>query len=154
MESAAVESIVRYAPISESLATAGQPSEAQLEALAAVGFEVVINLALHDDSRYSLKDEEATVASFGMQYVHIPVQFAAPTRANLIAFFEAMERADKRKVFVHCAHNKRVPVFIALHRIAKQGWSQGAALGAMREVWQPDATWEKFIAQTLREEVV
>jgi hypothetical protein len=52
-------------------------------------------------------------------------------------------------VFVHCAHNKRVPVFIALYRIGKQGWSEATAFAAMREVWQPDATWEKFIAQAL-----
>ena len=154
MESAAVESIVRYSPVGELIATAGQPSEAQLEAVAAAGFQVVINLALHDDSRYSLKDERATVRRLGMEYVHIPVQFSAPTKANLIAFFEAMELVGGRKVFVHCAHNKRVPVFIAVHRVVKQGWSQSAALAAMREVWQPDATWENFIAQMLREEVV
>jgi protein tyrosine phosphatase (PTP) superfamily phosphohydrolase (DUF442 family) len=152
MNSAALESIVRYVPVSASLATAGQPSEEQLAAVAAAGFEVVVNLALHNDPRYSLKDEAATVASLGMQYVHVPVQFSAPSAADLTAFFGAMERAGPRKVFVHCAHNKRVPVFIALHRILKQGWIEAEALAAMREVWQPDATWEKFIAQALRHE--
>jgi uncharacterized protein (TIGR01244 family) len=153
MGAIALESIVRYSRVSESLATAGQPTEAQLEAVAAAGFEVVINLALHDDPRYSLQDERATVASLGMRYVHIPVQFAAPTRADLVAFFAAMEEAGERHVFVHCAQNKRVPVFLALYRIARQGWSQAAALAAMRELWQPDATWEKFIARSLRDEV-
>jgi len=152
-EATAIESIVRYARLSDSLATAGQPTEAQLEAVAAAGFEVVINLALHDDARYSLQDERATVALLGMWYVHIPVQFAAPTRADLVAFFAAMEHAGERRVFVHCAHNQRVPVFLALYRIARQGWSQAAALAAMRELWQPDATWEKFIAQSLPDEV-
>ena len=85
-----------------------------------------------------------------MQYVHIPVQFSAPCAVDLVAFFDAIEHAGPRKVFVHCAHNKRVPVFIALHRIIKQGWSEAEAPAAMREVWQPDATWEKFIAQALR----
>jgi len=152
MSSVTLESIVRYVPVSESLATAGQPSEEQLAAVAAAGFEVVVNLALHDDPRYSLKDEAATVASLGMQYAHIPVQFSAPSAADLTAFFGAMERAGSRKVFVHCASNKRVPVFIALHRIVKQGWSEAEALAAMREVWQPDATWDEFIAQSLRHE--
>jgi len=152
MNSVALESIVRYVPVSESLSTAGQPSEEQLAAVAAAGFEVVVNLALHNDPRYSLKDEAATVASLGMQYAHIPVQFSAPSAADLAAFFGAMEHAGSRKVFVHCAHNKRVPVFIALHRILKQGWIEAEALAAMREVWQPDATWEKFIAQALRHE--
>jgi len=149
MNTATLASIVRYVRVSESLATAGQPSEAQLELIAKSEFEVVVNLALHDDPRYSLKDETATVLSLGMQYVHIPVQFSSPTQQDLSLFFAAMERIGERRVFVHCAHNKRVPVFIALHRIIKQGWGASEALAAMRQVWQPDATWENFIAQSL-----
>lgn len=144
-----LESITRYLPLNDSLATAGQPTEAQLAEVAAAGFEVVINLALHNDPRYSLADEATSVAALGMHYVHIPVQFSAPTLADLTAFFDAMERTGRRKVFIHCAHNKRVPVFVALHRIAKQGWSEAAALAAMRDAWQPDATWEQFIAQAI-----
>jgi protein tyrosine phosphatase (PTP) superfamily phosphohydrolase (DUF442 family) len=74
MNSAAFESIVRYVLVSASVATADQPSEEQLAAVADAGFEVVINLVLHNDPRYFLKDEAATVASLGMEYVHIPVQ--------------------------------------------------------------------------------
>jgi protein tyrosine phosphatase (PTP) superfamily phosphohydrolase (DUF442 family) len=88
-----------------------------------------------------------------MEYIHIPVQFSAPTVANLAAFAAAMGRAGERKVFVHCAQNKRVPVFVALYRIIRRGWSESAALAAMHEVWQPDATWENFIVQALRPEV-
>lgn len=144
-----LESIVRYLPMNESLATAGQPTEEELAAVAAAGYAIVINLALHDDPRYSLKDEAATVAALGMEYIHIPVQFTSPALSDLTAFFAAMERAGSRKVFVHCAANKRVQVFIALYRIARQGWNEAAAFAAMRETWQPDATWEEFIAQAL-----
>jgi protein tyrosine phosphatase (PTP) superfamily phosphohydrolase (DUF442 family) len=144
-----LDAIVRYVPISASLATAGQPTEAQLALIAAAGFDVVINLALHDDPRYSLKDEAASAAALGLQYVHIPVPFSSPGQDQLEAFFAAMERLGERRAFVHCAQNKRVPVFIALYRIARQGWSRAAALGAMREVWDPDETWQKFIAQAL-----
>ena len=86
-----VQSITRYVALGPALASAGQPNEAQIAALAAQGFEVVINLALHDDPRYSLPDEAASVAAVGMDYVHIPVQFAAPNLSQLQAFFEAME---------------------------------------------------------------
>lgn len=147
--SSTLESITRYLPVSEALASAGQPSEAQLAAVAAAGFQVVVNLALHDDPRYSLKDEAATVAALGMEYVHIPVPFTSPAMADLTAFFCAMDAAGDRRVFVHCAHNKRVPVFIALYRIVRLGWSESTALAEMREVWQPDPSWERFIAQAL-----
>jgi len=51
----------------------------------------------------------------------------------------------------HCRHNKRVPVFVALDRIRRQGWERTAALGAMRKIWTPDATWQAFIERTLAE---
>jgi protein tyrosine phosphatase (PTP) superfamily phosphohydrolase (DUF442 family) len=61
------------------LLTSGQPSEEQLANAAHQGCAVVINLALHDDPRYSLRDEAGTVRGLGMNYVHSPVQFRAPT---------------------------------------------------------------------------
>jgi hypothetical protein len=50
---------------------------------------------------------------------------------------------------VHCRHNKRVPVFVALDRILREGWDRDSALGAMRQVWSPDDTWREFIERAL-----
>ena len=60
-------------------------------------------LALHDDPRYSLPDEPGTVKSLGLTYVHIPAQFSAPTKADLLGFFAAMEAHREEKVWVRCA---------------------------------------------------
>ena len=65
--------IYKVRAIDESLCTSGQPTVAQLQEIASAGFQTVINLALHDDPRYSLPDEAGTVRSLGMGYVHIPV---------------------------------------------------------------------------------
>jgi uncharacterized protein (TIGR01244 family) len=144
-----ITDITRFVALERNLASSGQPNEAQFLELAAVGFQLVINLALHDDPRYSLQDEPAAVAAAGMRYVHIPVQFSAPTLDDLQRFCAAMNEAGEAKVLVHCAHNKRVPVFIALYRIREQGWAKDAALLAMRAVWEPDAQWSAFIEQAL-----
>ena len=149
MNTESVESIVRFAALTPSLATSGQPTEGQLAAVARAGYEVVINLALHNDPRYSLPDEPGTVKSLGLEYVHIPVQFSAPTKADLQRFFAAMDAAQSRRVLVHCAHNKRVPVFLALYRILRLGWSREEAFVRMRELWQREAVWEQFLAESL-----
>src|SRR5258705_2468481 len=60
--------------IDESLLTAGQPNEEQLEDAARQGVKVVVNLALHDDPRYSLRDEAGSVRALWMAYGRIPVQ--------------------------------------------------------------------------------
>lgn len=147
--SAAVTAIYNYRPIDAQLATSGQPNEGQLAAIAAEGYEVIINLALHDDPRYSLKDETGTVRSLGLEYVHIPVKFDAPTTQELHAFFEAMERHAHRRVWVHCAANMRVTAFLGLFRVLRQGYSEERAFEPMRSVWKPNATWTAFIASQL-----
>lgn len=142
--------IYKVRAIDESLCTSGQPSVAQLREIATAGFTTVINLALHDDPRYSLPDEAGTVQSLGMRYVHIPVQFAAPTRANLVGFFAAMEAHEGQKIWVHCAANIRVSAFLGLYRVIKQGWGREQAFAQLHELWQePDEAWSSFIASAL-----
>ncbi|HTT38917.1 MAG TPA: protein tyrosine phosphatase family protein [Burkholderiales bacterium] len=149
MEEAQVSDIYNYRAVDALLSTSGQPTEDELRVVAREGFEVVINLALHDDPRYSLRDETGLVQSLGIRYVHIPVQFAAPTEADLDAFFAAMEQHRGRKILVHCAANKRVTAFLGLYRVIRQGWREEDAFALMHSVWQPDAVWSPFIAAML-----
>ena len=149
MTAARVTEILNYLRIDAALATSGQPSVDELGAVASDGTEVVINLALHDDPRYSLPDEAGTVSSLGMTYVHIPVKFDAPTEADLLAFFDAMERHQGKKLLVHCAANKRVTSFLGLYRVLRQNWDAEPAFAPMKEVWEPNPVWAAFIAAML-----
>lgn len=141
--------IRNYCLLNDKLATSGQPSEADFQAIAATGYQVVINLALHDDPRYSLADETATVEGLGMKYLHLPVQFSDPTEADLLAFFELMARHRGQKIWVHCAANWRVAVFVGLfHRII-EGWTEQDAFKLLHSTWQPNEVWSAFIAAML-----
>jgi len=147
--SGTVETIYNYRRASPRLVTSGQPTEAQLAAIAAAGFEVVINLALHDDPRYSLADEAGTVRGLGMDYFHIPVQFAHPTHGDFTVFAAAMQQNRHREVWVHCAANMRVTAFLGLYRVLHEGWEPARAFQPMHELWQPDEVWSAFIATML-----
>jgi len=149
MRPAEVSAIYNYRPVDSLLATSGQPTEGQLAAAAREGFAVVINLALHDDPRYSLRDETASVQSLGMEYVHIPVQFAAPREADAQAFFAAMEQHRGKKILVHCAANMRVSAFLGLYRVLEQGWQREEAFRVMDTVWKPNEVWSAFIERML-----
>ena len=142
-----VEEIYNYREVDATLATAGQPTEEQLFSVARDGFQVVINLALHGDPRYSLKDETASVTSLGMEYIHIPVDFQSPTESDLQKFFAAMDAHRQQKVLVHCAANKRVTAFVGLYRTIKLGWPVDKAFALMRSVWEPDPVWAAFIEE-------
>jgi uncharacterized protein (TIGR01244 family) len=148
-DSSLLTAIHNYRAVDETLATSGQPAQAQFASIAQAGFSTVINLALHDDPRYSLPDEAATVRSAGLTYVHIPVQFSAPTEADLVAFFAAMDAHRGEKIWIHCAANIRVSAFLGLYRVIKQGWATQPAFELMHGLWQVNEVWSTFIAQML-----
>jgi uncharacterized protein (TIGR01244 family) len=149
MTAARITDIVNFRRIDASLDTAGQPSEEELAAAARDGIEVVINLALHDDPRYSLRDEPATVKALGMRYIHLPVKFDAPTEQDLLAFFDAMDANAGKRILVHCAANKRVTAFLGLYRVIRQQWDRERAFEAMKTVWEPNENWAPFIRAML-----
>jgi protein tyrosine phosphatase (PTP) superfamily phosphohydrolase (DUF442 family) len=121
----------------------------ELAAVSRDGVEVVINLALHDDPRYSLPDERGTVTSLDMTYVHIPVKFDSPKEQDLLAFFAAMDTHEDKKMLVHCAANKRVTAFLGLYRVICQNWDVARAFAPMKQVWEPNENWSPFISAML-----
>lgn len=141
--------IYNYRQIAPALATSGQPDEQELAAIAAAGYEVVLNIALHDDARYSLADEEATVRALGMRYIHIPVQFDAPTPLDFDQFCQAMEDHGGARLWVHCAANKRVSAFLGLYWHLRKGMPLEEAFALQRDIWEPDEVWSRFIDQML-----
>lgn len=145
----ALAGIYNHRAIDDRLGSSGQPTVKQLGAIADAGYTTVINLALHDDPRYSLPDEAGTVAALGMRYVHIPVQFATPTRGDLKAFFDAMDAHRDEKVWVHCAANMRVSAFLGLYWLLREGRSRDEAFALMHDLWKPDAVWAAFIDDAL-----
>ena len=149
MDEEVLQGIYNYRRLTDLIATAGQPSEEELAAVARAGFEVVVNLALHD-VEYSLPDERRTVESLGMRYVHIPVVWERPLRSDLERFFEVMDALPGKRVFVHCAANKRVSVFMALYRQLRQDWPPDATRPDVLAVWQPDAVWRQFMEQMMQ----
>ena len=148
MEDEKSQSILNYRRLSEDVATAGQPLESQLEAVVRSGFEVVINLGLLGTD-YSLSNEKEVVKLLGLEYVHIPVQWGQPKSKDLDAFMKAMEANKGKKLFVHCAANKRVSAFMALYRVLALGWPREQALVGIRDVWKPNDVWQNFIENEL-----
>ena len=144
-----ITDIFNFLSIDLSLSTSGQPTEAQLSILADQGYEVIINLALHNDPRYSLPDEAGLVTSLGMQYMHIPVQFDAPAEHDLELFFNAMEINKEKKVHLHCAANMRVTAFLGLYYQIKKKKPKEEAFAPMRSIWESDEVWSSFISSML-----
>jgi protein tyrosine phosphatase (PTP) superfamily phosphohydrolase (DUF442 family) len=138
-----LEDIRNFLLLDGGVATAGQPTEAQLAEVAAAGYRKIINLGMLDP-KYCLPDEGATVAALGMEYRHIPVRFDAPDVDDLRLFVAAMDGWTGERVFVHCAANYRVSSFMALYGELRLGWTRAQADAHARRLWEPNETWQRF----------
>ncbi len=143
-----IQDIKNLVKISETVSTAGQPTEDQLRALRLAGYHAVINLGLMD-ARYCLADEAGLVQTLGMDYHHLPVEFSAPRHEQLMAFFALMDRYAGQKLMVHCAANYRVSCFVALYAQARWNWSHDRAEALISQTWTPDPTWRAFMEQAV-----
>ena len=139
-----IEDISNFLQLSEQIATAGQPTIEQYPAIAAAGSKVVINLALID-SPSALVDEFTIARNLGLEYIQIPVIWTEPTLADFQAFVKIMAKYSDRKVFVHCAANKRVSAFLYLYRQLVEGVDQTMAHQDLVKIWIPNPIWQDFI---------
>jgi protein tyrosine phosphatase (PTP) superfamily phosphohydrolase (DUF442 family) len=130
--------------LDERLTTSGQPTEAQLEAIAGLGVETVVNLGLHTHAK-ALPDERASVEALGMEYLHQPVEFSAPTSADLQAFCDLMDRLQGRTIHVHCIANWRISAFMYRYRIDRLGWDKAKARVDLDAIWTPEGPWATIV---------
>jgi protein tyrosine phosphatase (PTP) superfamily phosphohydrolase (DUF442 family) len=143
-ERSILSDIYNFRAIADGLGTAGQPTEGQFQAVRESGFGAVVNLAL-PTSDNAIADEGSVVTRLGMAYVHIPVNFGAPTAEDFSAFCGVMKAFEGRRVFVHCAANMRVSAFVFLYRVLHQNVSEVEAARDLRAIWEPDEVWGRFI---------
>ena len=145
-----LDDIVNYREYSATLSSSGQPDMDQLGYLREAGFERVVYLAFsdHDDS---VPNEDRIVKDLGMDYVHIPVVWDAPSRSDFYTFAGAMQREPDRKTLVHCQVNFRASAFSFLYRVLYEGVSIDQAKDDMNAVWVPNDTWTNLIFDILEE---
>lgn len=143
-----IENIYNFLQISDLIATSGQLSEEEFTLIKEAGYQLVVNLAL-PDSPNALTHEKEIVESQEMEYIYIPVVWEKPTFDNVKDFFQVMEANTNKKVFVHCAANKRVSAFMYLYRHLCKGVNDTEAKKDLHKIWIPDDHWQKFIEQVI-----
>lgn len=138
--------LLNFHQITPRIGTAGHPKSEDFAAIAAAGYEVVINLAMHDADD-AIADEGRLVSAAGMSYIHLPVPWEAPTTAHLKQFCRLMDALDDKKILVHCQVNARVSAFM-LKYLTFKGMSEADATTPLMEKWKPqmDDIWKAFLS--------
>ena len=136
---------IQYSP---NLTTAGQPSDEQFRALAEAGFRRVIFLAFNDHKN-ALENEDRIARTAGLEFVHIPVAWDAPTKGDFDTFAAVMRATEK--TLVHCEVNFRASVFGFLYQVIHLGTPVEEAWTLLTRIWIPNEIWETFIVSVLAE---
>ena len=143
--------IVNFRQYSPTFASAGQPDAEQLALVRDAGFERVIYIAYSDQDK-SLANEDRVVKSLGMEYIHIPVAWDAPTASDFALFAAAMQSGGVKRTLLHCQVNYRASAFSFLYRVIHEGVPVGVAKADMDTVWTPNETWRALIFAVLAQQ--
>jgi len=108
------------------------------------GYQIIINLAL-STSDNAIPTEGDIITSLGMFYIHIPIQWKNPTFSQFQQFATIMQQQSNQKVWVHCALNMRVSVFLYLYNTLYLNVPEKIAIQKLNQVWQPNEVWLQFI---------
>ena len=138
-----MKKIVNYRKINDQIVTSGQPTKKQFKTIAQNGYDVVINLAMHN--RGALKEEDKIVTKNGMVYYHIPVVWKAPTIENLKLFCATLQMLEQqnKKVFIHCIMNYRASMFIYMYK--KHILKEENAVLDIPDDHKPKKVWQKLL---------
>ena len=136
--------ISNYREYSQGFASSGQPTTAQLKSISKSGVERVIYIA-YADHKGALKDEDRIVKDLGMDYVHIPVDFGAPTLADFQIFAGVMQSSPDTRTLLHCQVNYRASAFAFLYRIIYMDVPAPEAINDLKGVWTPNEDWFRFL---------
>lgn len=110
----------------EGVVVAGQPTDAELQALTARGFTTVVNLRPASE----LPEPEAPKVPAGIAYIEVPFTGDTLSPAHIAQVAAALDAASG-PALVHCAGGTRAAVAVAI--VAAERAGDGAA-GALRRI--------------------
>src|SRR6202790_4055568 len=104
--------------VTPTLYRGAQPKEHGFEALAKMGFQIVVDLRGDRDS------EREEVTRLGMQYISMHWQCSFPKDSVFADFITLIRSNPGKKIFVHCrVGDDRTGMMVAAYRMAEEGWS-------------------------------
>jgi uncharacterized protein (TIGR01244 family) len=116
-----IDEIDYYHRVSDRVALGGQPTPAQVVALAQAGFHSIIDL--REESEFDAQPEMVAAKDAGLRYIALPVSKTSPTDEQVEQFLRVTDAADIYPVFIHCATANRVAALWMVRRLLRDGWT-------------------------------
>jgi protein tyrosine/serine phosphatase len=129
-----------FAQVSERLYRGGQPTEAGLKHLSALGINTILSLRQSD--RDALKEKTAAEA-LGLRWFNVPMgNLERPKDEEIERTLAIINDPANGKVYIHCRRGAdRTGAVVAIYRITQEGWTADQAI---RETGRYKMRWWQF----------
>ena len=112
--------------LTENFYRGGQPTEEGYRILAKRGVKTIISFRTH-------KPNKQLIESLGMESVHIPLNPALITPAQMTRFLQLVADPTHQPVYVHCRYGSdRTGTMVAMYRMVMQKWPKANTLKEMK----------------------
>jgi sulfide:quinone oxidoreductase len=138
-EAGSVQSIVGFHPLSDRVAIGTQPTADQVTALAAAGFNGIVNL--REESEFNDGPQSHAAVTSGMQFFRVPLSKEEPSDAAVEKFLAVTDEPTVYPLFIYCASGNRAAAVWMIRRVLRDGW---ALADAEAEAQQAGLTSEKM----------
>lgn len=119
--SAGVESIAGFHRVSDRVAIGSQPTPDEVTALAAEGFNGIVNL--REEAEFNDGPQSHAARESGMHFVRVPLSSKNPSDAAVEKFLAATDDDSLYPLFIYCASGNRAAAVWMVRRVLREGWS-------------------------------
>jgi protein tyrosine/serine phosphatase len=123
--------IKNFHQVNDWLYRSGQPQPEEFVEIENFGIKSIVSLRWSSDI---IRKERKLVESTKMNLYCIPLSYwILPTRKEIDKFLSIVDETANHPILVHCFHGSdRTGMFIAMYRMAREGWSADAAYEEMK----------------------
>jgi uncharacterized protein (TIGR01244 family) len=117
-----VPGITNFSRVETTIACAGATTPAAVAEIKRRGYNSIINLRQASEAGADVDAEAAAAKAAGINYVHLPLNSAAPDPAVVPQFLTAVTAPANQPAFVHCASANRAAALWLIKRVQVDKW--------------------------------
>lgn len=133
-----------FTRVDATVACAGATTTEAYPELKKRGYVAVISLRRDTEPGADIPGAKAAAAAAGLKYIHIPLDPAAITEADVQTFIKAVADAANQPVYIHCASGNRVGAMWLIKRVVVDGWDVQRATDEAVAIGLTHADLKKF----------
>jgi uncharacterized protein (TIGR01244 family) len=139
-----IPGINNFAQVETTVACAGAITPASVAGIKKMGFGSIINLRLATEQGADIDAEAAAAKEAGINFVHLPLNGAAPDAAVADRFLKTITEPGNQPAFIHCASGNRAAAMWLIKRVLIDKWDNDRALEEATQLGSISPVMKKF----------